>query len=271
MQQVAREFNFSESTFVLPAGVRPARAGSGSSRRRPRCRSPAIPTSGRPSPWPARASSGRSTAPSTVTFEEKAGLVDDHDRETRRTRSWCELAAPERLSLGTTVDPAAARRGRVAVARTTSSRGRTRRGSPRSASRSSSSELADRGALERARTQHARGRGPRRAGHRAGRPPLRPQRATTSTSAPACSRRSTACPRIPRPAARTAPWRRCSAHCDARDDGDFGWRIAQGVEMGRPSVLEARAEKKGGGGRRSARRSRGASVLSRRGAGSRCP
>ena len=28
--------------------------------------------------------------------------------------------------------------------------------------------------------------------------------------------------------------------------GTFGWRIAQGVEMGRPSVLEARAEKKGG-------------------------
>jgi trans-2,3-dihydro-3-hydroxyanthranilate isomerase len=33
---------------------------------------------------------------------------------------------------------------------------------------------------------------------------------------------------------------------DAAPEGDFTWRIAQGVEMGRPSVLEARAEKKAG-------------------------
>ena len=61
MQQIAREFNFSESSFVLPP-EQARRGGSGSSRRRPRCRSPAIPTSGRPSPWRARASSARSTA-----------------------------------------------------------------------------------------------------------------------------------------------------------------------------------------------------------------
>jgi trans-2,3-dihydro-3-hydroxyanthranilate isomerase len=33
---------------------------------------------------------------------------------------------------------------------------------------------------------------------------------------------------------------------DARPDGAFRWRIAQGVEMGRPSVLEVRTEKKAG-------------------------
>ena len=33
---------------------------------------------------------------------------------------------------------------------------------------------------------------------------------------------------------------------DARVNGTFRWRIAQGVEMGRPSVLEARAEKRSG-------------------------
>jgi trans-2,3-dihydro-3-hydroxyanthranilate isomerase len=33
---------------------------------------------------------------------------------------------------------------------------------------------------------------------------------------------------------------------DARADGTFRWRIAQGVEMGRPSLLEGRAEKRGG-------------------------
>ena len=36
------------------------------------------------------------------------------------------------------------------------------------------------------------------------------------------------------------------AHLDARRDGRFRWRIAQGVEMGRPSVLEASAEKRDG-------------------------
>lgn len=33
---------------------------------------------------------------------------------------------------------------------------------------------------------------------------------------------------------------------DEAADGAFSWRIAQGVEMGRPSVLEARAEKRDG-------------------------
>jgi trans-2,3-dihydro-3-hydroxyanthranilate isomerase len=36
------------------------------------------------------------------------------------------------------------------------------------------------------------------------------------------------------------------AHHEGERDGSFRWRIAQGVEMGRPSVLEARAEKRGG-------------------------
>src|SRR6185436_12433534 len=36
------------------------------------------------------------------------------------------------------------------------------------------------------------------------------------------------------------------ADLDPAQDFDFRWRIAQGVEMGRPSVLEARCEKRGG-------------------------
>jgi trans-2,3-dihydro-3-hydroxyanthranilate isomerase len=35
-------------------------------------------------------------------------------------------------------------------------------------------------------------------------------------------------------------------HYGPATDGMGSWRIAQGVEMGRPSVLEARAEKRGG-------------------------
>ncbi|MGH8674442.1 MAG: PhzF family phenazine biosynthesis protein, partial [Burkholderiales bacterium] len=36
------------------------------------------------------------------------------------------------------------------------------------------------------------------------------------------------------------------AHYAAQASGSFSWRIAQGVEMGRPSTLIARAEKKDG-------------------------
>ena len=36
------------------------------------------------------------------------------------------------------------------------------------------------------------------------------------------------------------------AHLDEAADAELSWRIAQGVEMGRPSVLEARAEKRAG-------------------------
>jgi trans-2,3-dihydro-3-hydroxyanthranilate isomerase len=36
------------------------------------------------------------------------------------------------------------------------------------------------------------------------------------------------------------------AHYDPRPSGSFRWRIAQGVEMGRPSELEVKAEKRDG-------------------------
>ena len=36
------------------------------------------------------------------------------------------------------------------------------------------------------------------------------------------------------------------ASLDPKPDGELRYRIAQGVEMGRPSVLEARVEKRGG-------------------------
>jgi trans-2,3-dihydro-3-hydroxyanthranilate isomerase len=49
------------------------------------------------------------------------------------------------------------------------------------------------------------------------------------------------------------------AHHNAAADGDFRWRIAQGVEMGRPSLLEALTEKRDG--KVVATRIGGASVL----------
>ena len=36
------------------------------------------------------------------------------------------------------------------------------------------------------------------------------------------------------------------SHYSAEIDGDFRWRISQGVEMGRPSVLMGRSKKRNG-------------------------
>ena len=98
MQQIAREFNFSESTFVFPP-----EAGH---TRKVRIFTPAteVPFAGHPNVGTAFALAtagelGPIDGSITVTFEEKAGLVpvSIHQRE---GRIWCELSAPQRLSLG---------------------------------------------------------------------------------------------------------------------------------------------------------------------------
>ncbi|MFP5286837.1 MAG: PhzF family phenazine biosynthesis protein, partial [Thermoanaerobaculia bacterium] len=98
---MAREFNFSESTFVFPA-----EAGQ---TRKVRIFTPAteVPFAGHPNVGTAFALAtagefGAIEEPVTVTFEEKAGLVPVaiHRRE---GRIWCELSAPQRLSLGKVV------------------------------------------------------------------------------------------------------------------------------------------------------------------------
>ena len=69
---------------------------------------------------------------------------------------------------------------------------------------------------------------------------------TSSTSAHACLLPWTASPKTLRRAAPTVLWLPCSAHYKPESDGEYRWRIAQGVEMKRPSVLDARTEKRSG-------------------------
>ena len=104
MQQVAREFNFSETTFVFP----PEEAGH---TNKVRIFTPGaeVPFAGHPNIGTAfvLATTGRLGAIDTtltVTFEERAGLVPITIRTRPDQSVWCELAAPERLSLGKTVD-----------------------------------------------------------------------------------------------------------------------------------------------------------------------
>src|SRR6185295_13647978 len=101
MQQIAREFNFSETTFVFPSEE--------GHTRRVRIFTPTmeIPFAGHPNIGTAFALAtagefGEIDTSITVTFEEKAGLVPISIHK-RGDHIWCELKAPARLSLGKTV------------------------------------------------------------------------------------------------------------------------------------------------------------------------
>ena len=173
MQQVAREFNFSESTFVLPA--------ERGHDRRVRIFTPTteVPFAGHPNvgtafTLAATGALGPIERPVTVTFEEKAGLVPI--TVTRRNGSiWCELSAPAPLSLG----PVIARELLAAAVSLSPEDVVTSTHPPQVASVGLPfvvAELRDGAALERARVN---GAGPRRhQGARRGsrHPPLRPER-----------------------------------------------------------------------------------------------
>ena len=101
MQQIAREFNYSESTFVLP--------GKSGHTRQVRIFTPTqeIPFAGHPNIGTAfiLASIGELGSiddETNIVFEEKAGLVPIKIRKIDGN-IWCELKAPEALSIGQTI------------------------------------------------------------------------------------------------------------------------------------------------------------------------
>ena len=243
MQQIAREFNFSESAFVFPA-----EAGH---TRRVRIFTPTVevPFAGHPNVGTAfvLASAGQLGSldgSTTVTFEEKAGLVEVTIERRDGGALWCEIGAPEQLSLGAPVDTAA-----VSAAVSLSPEDVVPRPHPpRVASVGLPflvAELRDRDALQRARTSmvgldalvargvvpdifvyvHSRDEFDIRARMFA---PLDGVPEDPATGSASCALAA------------------MLGQDDARADGSLRWRIAQGVEMGRPSVLEARTEKKNG-------------------------
>ena len=99
MQRLAREFNYSETTFVLPAeqgGAREVRIVT------PRVE---VPFAGHPNIGTAfmLATLGEIElvdGSGTVEFEERAGLVPIRIERDRNGATFCELTAPEPLSLG---------------------------------------------------------------------------------------------------------------------------------------------------------------------------
>ncbi|HTY41760.1 MAG TPA: PhzF family phenazine biosynthesis protein [Thermoanaerobaculia bacterium] len=242
LQQVAREFNFSETAFVLPA-----EAGH---TRRVRIFTPSVevPFAGHPNVGTAFALAATGELgpleAQTIAFEEKAGLVPIRIERREGGAIFCELSAPQALQLGTEV-PAAEVAAAVSL---TVGDIRTAVHAPRVFSVGLPflfAELADAGALARARSNPAAldaiaARG------------VTPDIHLYVRSGDAFDVRARmfapldGVPEDPATGSANAALAAAMAAFDARPDGDYRWRISQGAEMGRPSLLEARVEKRGG-------------------------
>jgi trans-2,3-dihydro-3-hydroxyanthranilate isomerase len=243
MQQIAREFNFSESAFVFPA-----KAGK---TRHVRIFTPAaeIPFAGHPNVGTAfvlaaTGEFGQINSPLTVTFEEKAGLVSVAIRAEQGKIVSCELAAPESLSLGKTL-PAELVASAVSLNREDLV---TDTHPPQICSVGLPfvfTELRDRATLERARINMSGFDALRDLG-------VSPQLHLYTRVSNAFDIRArmfaplSGVPEDPATGSASCALAGLLAHYREERGGSFSWRIAQGVEMGRPSTLIARAEKADG-------------------------
>src|ERR1043166_1949985 len=241
MQQIAREFNFSETTFVFPP-----KAGH---TRHVRIFTPAreIPFAGHPNVGTAfvLASSGEFgeiKSSLTVTFEEEAGLVSVAIHESDGKIASCELTAPQSLSFGKTlsvelVADAISVDAKDVVTKTHSPQV-TSVGLP-----FVMVELRDRSVLERARINMS--------GFEAlVAQDVMPDVYLYTQASDGFDIRArmfaplSGVPEDPATGSANCALAGLLAHYNPQPNGSFRWRIAQGVEMGRPSTLIARAEKK---------------------------
>jgi trans-2,3-dihydro-3-hydroxyanthranilate isomerase len=243
MQQIAREFNFSETTFVFPP-----EAGQ---TRKVRIFTPTkeIPFAGHPNigtafVLAAAGEFGPIDPAIRVTFEEKAGLVSITVQQRADHLIACELTAPQPLSLGKTTSAQALARAISLDADDVV----TRTHLPQVASVGLPfllAELKDRSALERARINMdgldalvAEG--------------LTPDLHLYVHSADGFDLRARmfapldGVPEDPATGSANCALAGLLSQCSEETEGSFHWRIAQGVEMGRPSILEARTEKRAG-------------------------
>ena len=243
MQQIAREFNFAESTFVLP----PERGQT----RRVRIFTPTreVPFAGHPNVGTAFALAtagllGPIDGPMTVTFEELAGLVPVGIDRSETGRLRCELRAPEPLSRGRTV-PAARMAEALGL---DAAEIVTRTHEPVVASVGLPFlmvELRDRAALERARARLESMEGLAADG-------ICPDIHLYVRSGDGFDLRARmfapldGVPEDPATGSANVALGALLATLEPAPSGTFRRRIAPGVEMGRPSVLEVRAEKRDG-------------------------
>jgi len=243
MQQIAREFNFSETTFVFPA-----KAGN---TRHVRIFTPAreIPFAGHPNVGTAfvlasTGEFGEIKSSLTVTFEEESGLVSVAIYESGGKVASCELTAPQSLSFGKILSMEL-----VAAAISIEPKEIvTKTHAPQVASVGLPFiivELRDRGVLERARISMSGFEALAAQG-------VMPDVYLYTQVSDGFEIRArmfaplSGVPEDPATGSANCALAGLLAHCNQQSNGSFTWRIAQGVEMGRPSTLIARAEKKDG-------------------------
>jgi trans-2,3-dihydro-3-hydroxyanthranilate isomerase len=243
MQRIAREFNFSETTFVLP----PEQGHT----RKVRIFTPKVevPFAGHPNLGTAfvlarSGELGPLDGPLSVTFEERAGLVPIDIEVAGGAPVRCELRAPEPLSLGKTVSAE-----QVAAALSLAPADIVSRTHPPQVASVGLpfvfAELSGRDALERVRIDWAGFE----ALAAAGLPPDVHVYVRSDDEFDVRARMLAPLDGVPEdPATGSA---NCAlvallAQLDPRPDCELRLRIAQGVELGRPSVLDARADKRAG-------------------------
>ena len=242
MQQIAREFNFSETTFVFPSA-------SGHTRK-VRIFTPTneVPFAGHPNIGTAFALAnagefGEIETSIAVTFDERAGPVPIAIQRREGGAIWCELAAPENLSLGESVS-AQLVASAISLAKDDIAATHT----PQVASVGLPflmAELVDRTALARARVDLGGFDAIARLG-------ITPDIHLYTHSADEFDIRARmfapadGVPEDPATGSANCALAALLAQQSEKASGHFRFRVAQGVEMGRPSVLEARAEKSDG-------------------------
>ena len=243
MQQIAREFNLSETAFVFPP-----EAGQ---TRKVRIFTPGreIPFAGHPNVGTAfvlasMGELGPIGETSSVTFEEQAGLVSVSIRKLGGNAISCEVRAPASLSIGEVVAPPL-----VASALSLTAADLIRdRHEPQVVSVGLPfiiTELKDRSTLERARVNTSGFDSIMSTG-------VHPSIYFYTRSGKDGEIRArmfaplSGVPEDPATGSAGCAVAGLLAHLNERADGTFAYRIVQGVEMGRPSLLSARAEKAGG-------------------------
>ncbi len=243
MQKIAREFNYSETTFVLP----PEQGHT----RKVRIFTPAreVPFAGHPNIGTAFILAslhdfGPIEEQLTVTFEEAAGLVPVTIFASKNGGFHCELLAPQGLTLGQAVTPE-----RVAAALSIETADICQDTHPPQVAGVGLPflvvELKNTDVLASAQCNLEA----TTALHGTGITPDILLYARTRGDVDIRARMFAPLDGVPEdPATGSANCALAAllSQCAPEATADFSWRIAQGVEMGRPSLLEARTEKRDG-------------------------
>ena len=236
MQQIAREFNYSESTFVFPA--------EHGNTRKVKIFTPTreVPFAGHPNIGTAfvLASMGVIGESKHIIFEEKAGLVEI----SINNQLYCELKAPEKFSLGTTLDVEL-----IAHALSLNTHEIiTKTHAPQIASVGLPFIMVELNSLETLQLAKPNLDGFQAIADLGIMPDIHMY--LKSNDAFDLRTRMFApldgVPEDPATGSANCALTALLTHFNEQESGEFNYKIAQGIEMGRPSILYSRAEKRNG-------------------------